>query len=72
MTEFAFTCRDDHIDIGFDEEPPNGDERCPLCLLRDRVLLEIAQPRAGDGAFVMDLSSRALQAYPFDWGPTDE
>lgn len=66
MSQFPFTCRDGHIEVGFTEEPPDGDERCPLCLLRDDVLLEIAQPRAGYEIFAMDLSSRALRFYPFE------
>lgn len=66
MSEFPYTCRDDHEEIGFRVEPPNGDERCPLCYVRDQVLLEIAQPRAGDiGRFCLELSSLALRSYPF-------
>lgn len=66
MTQFPFTCRDDHEEIGFRVEPPNGDERCPLCYLRDLVLLELAQPRTGDVVeFCYQLSSLALRSYPY-------
>lgn len=64
-TEFPFTCRDGHIEIGFIKEAPDGDERCPLCLLRDQVILEIAQPRTGYEEFCLRLSSLTLHSYPY-------
>lgn len=65
MTDFPFTCLDGHVEIGFVKEAPDGDERCPLCLLRDQVILEMAQPRTGYEMFGLRLSSMALGAYPY-------
>lgn len=62
---YPFMCRDGHEEIGFKVEAPNGDERCPLCLLRDQVILEIAQPHADYERFSLELSSLALRSYPF-------
>ena len=63
--EYPFTCSDGHVEIGFNVEAPDGDERCPLCLLRDQILLEIAQPRLNYELFNLGLSSAALHAYPY-------
>lgn len=65
MSDFPFTCRYGHVEIGFSEEAPDGDERCPLCLLRDQVILEIAQPRTGHEEFNLQLASLTLRSYPY-------
>lgn len=69
MSDYPFMCRDGHEEIGFNVEAPDGDERCPLCLLRDQVLLEIAQPRANGQEFDLRLASLALRTYPYRYEP---
>lgn len=66
MSEYPFTCRDGHGEIGFKgQEALNDEGICPLCFLRDQVLLEIAQPRTNYTAFNLQLSSRAMKEYPY-------
>lgn len=55
------TCNNKHIEITF------AGERCPLCFLRTEVLLELAQPRAGDIAlFCLEMLSLAMQWWPYE------
>lgn len=66
MVSFPFTCRDGHVEIGFSIEAPDGDERCPLCLLRDQVILEVAQLRTNYEMFNLRLASLSLRSYPYE------
>jgi len=66
--EFPYTCRDDHEEIGYRVER-EGDERCPVCVLRD-WLREIGDS-ATSGAWAKiaiarrDQARVALKSYPF-------
>lgn len=62
MPEYPFTCRVGHESIGF---IVSRDGLCPLCFLRDQVLLELAQPRAGYEMFSLQLSSAAMREWPY-------
>lgn len=66
--EFPYTCRDDHEEIGYRVER-EGDERCPICYLRDS-LREIGDSETS-GAWAKiaiarrDQARMALAGYPF-------
>lgn len=62
MPDYPFTCRDGHEEIGFITSDRG---QCPLCFLRDQILLELAQPRANYELFGLQLSSAAIREWPY-------
>lgn len=62
MTTFPFTCRDGHTPIGFSVLAPDDDERCPLCLLRDEMMVAYD---AGDAGLLWS----TVHSYPYTEEP---
>lgn len=68
MPEYPFTCRTGHERIGFTVSKRG---QCPLCFLRDQVLLELAQPRVNYELFGLQLSSMVMREWPYKNETTD-
>lgn len=68
MNEYPHMCRDEHVEIGFREEAPDGDERCPICYLRDwltTIADETYSDRPGIAAERRNMAVTTLLSYPF-------